>query len=167
MQWMYCTQTAGNWEFFCRPHQLLGGIAHVEHLAYCRQLVRDGAPGTKILLGKRLLPVMAVRTVTANTAELQPIQDDLRKQEIEVWLPNGVALDTGDGCFTSPHLHFPPAIAQQTAQQTRPGSKSAQASMPMQIVRPGKQRCKVLRHPVITRTSLFAQRPLQMRLRWV
>ena len=63
---------------------------------------------------------MAVKTVTANTAERQLIQDLLCKHEIEVWLPNGMALDAGDGCFTSPHLHFSPLTSHQAAPLAKP-----------------------------------------------
>ena len=122
--------------------------------------MQDGAPGTAILLGKQLLPVMTVMAVTSITAEQQPIQELLCKHQIEVCLWNASTLKAVDGCFTSPYLHCPAATLQRAAQPARRGSTSAHASK--QVVRPGKWLCKALQRPPATCTSLFASGALQM-----
>ncbi|MCJ1467086.1 hypothetical protein MMC07_005708 [Pseudocyphellaria aurata] len=133
-------------------------------------LIEEGAPGTDILSKKRLLPVLAVRTVTTNTAALPKINADLRQNEIEVWLPSGAALGSGDGCYTSPHLHFPdlrpqPAL-QQAVQQSRSASKCIQASAATAIVRPGMLRYTAMQLAQFNRSSLNNHERLQMRMPW-
>lgn len=46
------------------------------------------------------------KVLTANTGSKALLEQKCKKEEIEVWLPNGDSYQAGNGCFTSPFKHF-------------------------------------------------------------
>ena len=72
----------------------------------CRQLCEQNAPGTKELQGKRLLAILAAKSVTSNNDDRRKMIRLAKDYQIEFWLPNGSGLSTGDRCFKSPYAHF-------------------------------------------------------------
>ena len=94
--------------YMVHAYLCVGPTPLLAHAPYCRAMANlpDPPSCVKDLSGKRQLLVLAGQTVTKNAANAQLLHELCKKQHIEVWLPQGSDLGSGDSCFGSPYNHF-------------------------------------------------------------
>lgn len=60
-----------------------------------------------------MLLFLSAASITTNADNANSMIRLAKEHQVELWLPNGQATSTGNGCFKSPHVHrapFAPAV---------------------------------------------------------
>lgn len=85
--------------------QTFGDVAHTIALVACRELVEEGVPSVQEFRGKHLMGALCGETVTGNVCSQQEMHEICKKNDFEIWLPNGNNQDAGDGALYHPARH--------------------------------------------------------------